>query len=104
MTVARGLDPLRLVRQCREIDALNEELEGITLLKGIEVDIMEDGALDLPDHVLAKLDLVLGAVHSKFELPRARQTERIVRAMNHLISPSSHIRPGIHPAARALRC
>jgi len=83
LRVARGLDPLRLKRQCDEIDALNEELEGITLLKGIEVDILEDGTLDLPDHVLAQLDLVVGAVHSKFELPRARQTERILRAMEH---------------------
>ncbi|SFN24052.1 DNA polymerase (family 10) [Nitrosospira briensis] len=83
LAVARGLDPLRLARQCEEIDALNEELEGIILLKGIEVDILEDGSLDLPDHVLAKLDLVVGAVHSKFELSRARQTERILRAMQH---------------------
>jgi DNA polymerase (family 10) len=83
LTVAHGLDPLRLARQCDEIDALNEELTGITLLKGIEVDILEDGSLDLPDGVLAQLDLVVGAVHSKFDLSRARQTERILRAMEH---------------------
>ncbi|MDP2154900.1 MAG: PHP domain-containing protein, partial [Sulfuricella sp.] len=65
------------------IDALNEQLTGITLLKGIEVDILEDGSLDLPDNVLARLDLVVGAVHSKFDLSRARQTERILRAMEH---------------------
>ncbi|MCL4470500.1 MAG: DNA polymerase/3'-5' exonuclease PolX [Gammaproteobacteria bacterium] len=83
LTVAHGLDPLRLARQCDEIDALNEQLTGITLLKGIEVDILEDGSLDLPDKVLARLDLVVGAVHSKFDLSRARQTERILRAMEH---------------------
>lgn len=83
LTVAHGLDPLRLARQCDEIDALNEQLTGITLLKGIEVDILEDGSLDLPDNVLARLDLVVGAVHSKFDLSRARQTERILRAMEH---------------------
>jgi DNA polymerase (family X) len=82
LTVTHGLDPLRLARQCDEIDQLNEVLEGITLLKGIEVDILEDGNLDLPDDVLARLDLVLGAVHSKFELSRAKQTERILRAMS----------------------
>lgn len=98
VTVARGLDPLRLVRQCREIDVLNEELKGITLLKGIEVDILENGALDLPDHVLAKLDLVLGAVHSKFELPRARQTDRILRAMNH-----PHFTILAHPFGRLIQ-
>lgn len=83
LTVAHGLDPLRLARQCDEIDALNEQLTGIALLKGIEVDILEDGSLDLPDNVLARLDLVVGAVHSKFDLSRARQTERILRAMEH---------------------
>ncbi|SEK85484.1 DNA polymerase/3'-5' exonuclease PolX [Nitrosovibrio tenuis] len=98
ITVAHGLDPLRLARQCTEIDALNQELEGITVLKGIEVDILEDGNLDLPDHVLAKLDLVLGAVHSKFELSRARQTDRILRAMNH-----PHFTMLAHPTGRLIQ-
>ncbi|PTR14793.1 DNA polymerase (family 10) [Nitrosospira sp. Nsp2] len=97
LTVARGLDPLRLARQCDEIDALNENLEGITLLKGIEVDILEDGSLDLPDRVLAKLDLVLGAIHSKFELSRARQTERVLRAMSH-----PHFTMLAHPSGRII--
>ena len=48
---------------------------------GIEVDILEDGALDLPDSILKRLDLVIGAVHSKFDLSRARQTERLLAAM-----------------------
>jgi len=81
LTIAHGLDPQRLLKQIAEIDDLNRELEGITLLKGIEVDILEDGTLDLPDSVLQKLDLVVGAVHSKFDLPRVRQTERILKAM-----------------------
>ncbi len=83
LTVAHGLDPLRLARQCEEIDALNSALDGITLLKGIEVDILEDGSLDLPDDVLARLDLVIGAVHSQFHLSRVKQTTRILRAMDH---------------------
>jgi DNA polymerase (family 10) len=98
LRVARGLDPLRLARQCEEIDALNEELEGITLLKGIEVDILEDGSLDLPDHVLARLDLVLGAVHSKFELSPARQTQRVLRAMEH-----PHFTMLAHPSGRLIQ-
>jgi DNA polymerase (family 10) len=81
LTIAHGLDPQRLLKQIAEIDDLNRELKGITLLKGIEVDILEDGMLDLPDSVLQKLDLVVGAVHSKFDLPRAKQTERILQAM-----------------------
>jgi DNA polymerase (family X) len=65
-----------------EIDRLNATLDGITLLKGIEVDILEDGTLDLPDSSLAALDLVVGAVHSRFNLTRAQQTERILKAMD----------------------
>ncbi len=83
LTVAHGLDSRRLLAQIDEIDQLNERLEGIRLLKGIEVDILEDGRLDLPDRVLARLDLVVGAVHSRFHLSRTRQTERILRAMDH---------------------
>jgi DNA polymerase (family X) len=81
LTLAHGLDPQRLAKQIAEIDELNRSLKGIALLKGIEVDILEDGTLDLPDSVLQQLDLVVGAVHSKFDLPRAKQTERILRAM-----------------------
>ena len=83
LTVAHGLDPQQLRKQMHEIDRLNEQLREITLLKGIEVDILEDGRLDLPDDVLAECDLVIGAVHSKFSLSRAKQTERILRAMEH---------------------
>ena len=97
LTVARGLDPQRLLRQCDEIDRLNEELKGITLLKGIEVDVLEDGSLDLPDEVLARLDLVVGAVHSKFDLSRAKQTERILRAMEH-----PHFTILAHPTGRLI--
>lgn len=82
LAMAHGLDPRRLAEQCDAIDRLNERLDGIVLLKGIEVDILEDGSLDLPDSALARLDLVVGAVHSRFDLPRARQTERILRAMD----------------------
>ena len=82
LAVAHGLDPRRLEKQSDEIDRLNARLEGLRVLKGIEVDILEDGSLDLPDSVLSRLDLVVGAVHSRFDLPRARQTERILRAMD----------------------
>lgn len=82
LTIAHGLDPQGLRRQMHEIDRFNETGAGITVLKGVEVDILEDGRLDLPDDVLSELDLVVGAVHSKFNLSRARQTERILRAMD----------------------
>jgi DNA polymerase (family 10) len=83
LKVAGGLDPPRLMQQMEEIDRLNEALKGITILKGIEVEILEDGSLDLDDTVLARLDLVVGTVHSYFDLPPEKQTERILRAMDH---------------------
>jgi DNA polymerase (family 10) len=82
LTMAKGLDPKRLFEQLEEIDRLNAAGIGITLLKGIEVDILEAGSLDLPDEDLSRLDLVVGAVHSHFRLPRQKQTERILRAMD----------------------
>lgn len=97
LTVAHGLDPQRLLKQIDEIDRLNSELKGIAVLKGIEVDILEDGSLDLPDSVLERLDLVIGAVHSKFDLPRTKQTERILRAMDH-----PHFTILAHPTGRLL--
>jgi DNA polymerase (family 10) len=78
-----GLDERRLLAQLEEIDRLNATLKGIRLLKGIEVEILEDGGLDLPDRVLQQLDLVIGSVHSRFRLPARQQTERILRAMDH---------------------
>lgn len=89
LTAAHGLDPARLRRQIDEIG--RTEVAGIALLKGIEVDILEDGTLDLPDSLLAELDVVVAAVHSKFDLPRARQTERILRALDHpLVTMLAH--------------
>lgn len=80
--VANGLDEDRLAKQIDEIDAVNDELEGVTLLKSIEVDILEDGGLDLPDSILKRLDLRICAVHSHFRLSRDKQTERVMRAMD----------------------
>ena len=83
LKVAGGLDPPRLMQQIDEIERLNDQLKGIRILKGLEVEILEDGTLDLPDAVLARLDLVVGTVHSYFHLSLEKQTERILRAMDH---------------------
>jgi len=83
LTVAHGLDPKRLRAQMDAIDSLNAKLKGFTLLKGIEVDILDDGSLDLPDSVLKELDIVVAAVHSSFKLNRRKQTERVLRALDH---------------------
>ena len=81
--VAKGLDVTRLLAHLGQIDKLNDEPDGITLLKGLEVDILEGGSLDMPDDVLGKLDLVVGAVHDYFQLSQQKQTERILMAMDH---------------------
>jgi DNA polymerase (family X) len=82
VTMAHGLDSKRLTKQIREIERLNGKLKGITLLKSIEVDILKDGSLDLPDDVLKELDFTVCAVHYDTKLPRDKQTERIIRAMD----------------------
>lgn len=97
-TLQQGLDGAALARQLRAIDAVNESLDGFRLLKGAEVSILEDGSLDVPPGVdLSQLDLVVGAVHDGFDLPPARQTDRLLRAMDH---PCFSILA--HPANRLL--
>jgi DNA polymerase (family 10) len=97
VAMTHGLDPARLTRQIHEIDRLNEKLSGFTILKGIEVDILKDGRLDLPDSCLAKLDIVVAAVHSFFDLPREQQTDRMVRAMQ-----NPHVSIIAHPTGRLI--
>lgn len=81
--IVHGLDVRRLRQQMDAIDRLNERLRGITLLKGVEVDILEDGSLALPDNVLADMDIVVASVHSHFDLGGQKQTRRVLRAMEH---------------------
>jgi len=97
VTMVHGLDPRRLSRQIREIDRLNENLRGFTILKGSEVDILKDGRLDLPDSILSQLDIVVAAVHSFFDLPRQAQTDRVLRAME-----NRHVSILAHPTGRLI--
>ncbi len=97
VTIAHGLSPQRFMQQMEEIDRLNGRLEGFTVLKGAEVDILEDGSLDLPDDLLRQLDLTVCAVHYHFRLSKTKQTERIIRAMDH---PAFNILA--HPTGRML--
>lgn len=80
--VAHGLDEARFQRHLKEIDRVNAQLEDIFVLKSAEVDILEDGSLDLPDAILREMDLTVCSIHSQFGLPMERQTERIIRAMD----------------------
>jgi len=97
MTMVHGLDAARLAQQIREIDRLNKTWSDFRILKSIEVDILENGKLDLADDILKELDVVVGAVHSLFNLSREKQTERIVRAMD---NPCFHI--FAHPSGRLI--
>jgi DNA polymerase (family 10) len=97
VTIAHGLDASRLSWQIDEIGEVNETLQGITLLKGVEVDILADGKLDLPDRILSRLDLVVAAVHYKFALSRKAQTERIIRAMD-----NPYVNIIAHPTGRLI--
>ncbi|MCO5398863.1 DNA polymerase/3'-5' exonuclease PolX [Ralstonia soli] len=98
IAVAHGLTAERLAAQADAIDRFNAEHEGWpVLLKGVEVDILEDGSLDLPDAVLGRLDLVVGAIHSHFNLPVAQQTARILRAIDH-----PHFSILAHPLGRLI--
>jgi DNA polymerase (family 10) len=82
LRVAHGLDRAALVAQGREIDALRSD-KGICILKGAEVDILADGALDLDDETLDALDIVVAAVHSRLDMEEGPMTERVLRALRH---------------------
>ena len=97
LSVAHGLDEKRLKEEMAAIDRLNEEMEGITILKGIECDILEDGSMDLSDDILKELDVVLAAVHYKFNLSKTEQTRRVVKALQ-----NPHVDILAHPTGRVI--
>ena len=80
LTVAHGLSRERLLAQMDEVAALNEQLAPFRILQGMEVDILEDGALDLDADLLERLDVVVASVHSKLRMERKAMTERMVLA------------------------
>jgi putative hydrolase len=91
LTVANGLSPERLRAQLEQIAELNAELDGFRVLTGIEVDILDDGALDQDPALLDQLDLVVASVHSKLRMPRAEMTERMLAAIaNPLVDVLGH--------------
>jgi DNA polymerase (family 10) len=79
---AGGLKPDRLLGQLDEIDRLNDELAGIRILKGIEADILQDGRVDYAESLLARLDFVIGSVHSRFSMGEREMTARMLAAMD----------------------
>ncbi len=94
VSMANGLDAARLRQQWAEIDRINSTLNGFRVLKGIEVDILEQGGLDLADDVLRDADWVMASVHYGQNQPREQITRRIVDALaNSNVSQPFHIRP-----------
>jgi putative hydrolase len=81
LTVANGLSPQRLERQLRLVSSINADLAPFRLLTGIEVDILEDGALDQSEELLGRLDVVVASVHSKLRMPAAPMTTRMLAAI-----------------------
>jgi putative hydrolase len=83
LTVANGLSAERLRRQIEQVGELNEELAGtgFRVLTGIEVDILDDGALDQTEELLDQLDVVVASVHSKLRMPGQEMTERMLTAV-----------------------
>jgi DNA polymerase (family 10) len=97
LAMAHGLDPARLREQAREIDRVQRRLHGIRLLRGIEVDIMEDGSLDLPDEALDEVEWVVASVHYKLNQPAAEMTARLIGAIR-----NPHVDVIGHPSGRLL--
>ncbi|MFW5757125.1 MAG: DNA polymerase/3'-5' exonuclease PolX [Bacteroidota bacterium] len=81
VSMAHGLDAKRLEQQIKEIDELNSKFKNMKIIKSIEVDILEDGTLDLPDSILKELDMVVASIHYNRNLPEKKQTRRVLKAM-----------------------
>ncbi|NLY51365.1 MAG: DNA polymerase/3'-5' exonuclease PolX [Firmicutes bacterium] len=97
LTVANGLSVERLRAQHRDIQEVNEKLDNIQLLSGIEVDILTDGSLDLPDSILAERDVVVASIHSGFRQDVEQLTMRVMKAME-----NPHVDIIGHPTGRLL--
>src|SRR5450759_4745690 len=99
--VVNGLDADRLLAQSREMAEVQAEVPGVALLQGIEVDILEDGTLDLPDMVLELLDVVIASPHVKLRQEPAAMTERMLRAVSHPPVEFAYVPMGMWLARRA---
>ncbi|MDH4265881.1 MAG: DNA polymerase/3'-5' exonuclease PolX [Deltaproteobacteria bacterium] len=95
--VAGGLDEKGLARHLKEIDKVAAQVTGVRLLKGVEVDILADGSLDLKDDILQECDVVLAAVHSRFNMEEKEMTRRIIKALK---NPNVNILA--HPTGRLI--
>ncbi|MGB0544188.1 MAG: DNA polymerase/3'-5' exonuclease PolX [Longimicrobiales bacterium] len=83
MAMVQGLTPERARKQWAEIDEVRERVDGIEIFKSVEIDILKDGSLDMPDDVLDELDVVVISIHSFMDMDRSTMTDRVLKAMAH---------------------
>lgn len=97
VTMARGLDARRLRRHWKTIEKLAGRVKGLTILKGVELDILEDGTLDLPDAVLKDADWVVASIHYGQNQPREQITRRLLNAIR-----NPYVKAIGHPTGRLI--
>lgn len=95
--IANCMPEKKMLRQGKKIDKLNRKLKGITLLKGSETNIKNDGSIDVSNKTLKTLDIATAAVHTKFRMSRKDMTKRIINAME-----NEHIDIIAHPTGRLI--
>jgi DNA polymerase (family 10) len=97
VTMAGGLDEEGLLADWSRVEAISPKKDGMKVLKGVEVDILDDGSLDIDDEVLARADVVIASVHYSMNMSRSRMTRRLVKAME---NPMVHMVG--HPSGRKI--
>ena len=97
LAMANGLDEKRLLDQIKEVREISQRFENFTILSGCEVDILQDGQMDIDDEVLAQLDVVIASVHSYMNMEAAEMTDRLLR-----VTENPHVKIFGHPTGRLL--
>jgi DNA polymerase (family 10) len=98
LAMTGGLDEKQLLKQRKEIDHVNKQLDGITVLQGVELNILKDGSLDVSDKALKSLDVASAAVHSHFDMEKEEMTKRVLKAVQ---NPNVDVL--LHPTAREIQ-
>jgi DNA polymerase (family 10) len=98
LRIAGGMDEEEIRKQMKEIDKVSDNVDGITVLKGVEVNIKSDGKLDIKDDVLKDLDIVVASIHSGFRKEKEKMTERMIKAME-----NENVNIIAHPTGRKIQ-
>jgi DNA polymerase (family 10) len=95
--VAGGMDEKQLAKHLKEIEKANGQISGFRILKGVEVDILPDGTLDLKDDILRECEVVLASVHSRFNMEEGEMTRRVIQAIR-----NPNVKILAHPTGRLI--